>query len=281
MNTIATYNQACLRCSEIITRQYSTSFSWAIHLLHKDLRAPIHAIYGFVRLADEIVDTFHEHNKQALLEQFCADTDQALATGISMNPILQSFGDTVHKYRISQHLIDAFLQSMRMDLDKSSYADHQELDEYIYGSAEVVGLMCLHVFCEGNETQFLQLQPAARKLGAAFQKINFLRDLNDDSIELKRNYFPEIVCNTFNQEVKQQIEANIMADFEGAYEGILHLPPKARLGVYVAYRYYYSLLKKIKRKLPSCIMQERVRIPDHSKLAILLVAGIRSRFNLL
>ena len=274
------FHSVSQQCSRIKTEQYSTSFSSAINLLHKDLRAPIHNIYGFVRFADEIVDTFHAYDKATLLKEFKQQTYEALDRCISLNPILNSFQLTVHRYHIERNLIDAFLHSMEMDLTRQCY-DRAGYEEYIYGSAEVVGLMCLHVFCDGNKNLCEQLKPAAGKLGAAFQKVNFLRDVKADYEGLDRMYFPGCDFRNFSAAQKAAIEADIQEDFDAAYQGILQLPMKARFGVYVAYKYYLSLFKKIKQTAPHRIMQERIRIPDYGKMVILAKAGLRSQLNLL
>ena len=220
-------------CSKITTQKYSTSFSSAIRLLHKDLRAPIYDIYGFVRFADEIVDTFFDFDRRALLSQFKQQTFDALDRGISLNPVLNSFQFTVRKYNIGHHLIEAFFQSMESDLSKSTYDSH-EYNEYIYGSAEVVGLMCLFVFCEHDEALYQSLKPYAQSLGAAFQKVNFLRDLKADTTSLERMYFPGCDFKNFSEREKREIEDDIQKDFDKAFEGIIKLPLKARFGVYVA-----------------------------------------------
>jgi len=274
------FHQVSQECSRITTERYSTSFSSAIHLLHKDLRTPIHNIYGFVRFADEIVDSFHDYDKSLLLAEFKKSTYEALDRGISMNPILNSFQITVNEYDIDRSLIDAFLYSMEMDLSKRSY-DKSGYEQYIYGSAEAVGLMCLFVFCEGNKELYEKLKPAARSLGAAFQKVNFLRDVKADFEGLNRIYFPGCDFKNFSYKEKQAIEADIQKDFEAAYDGILQLPLKARFGVYVAYKYYLSLFRKIKKIRPQKILQQRIRIPDYGKLLILAKAGIRRQFNFL
>lgn len=279
MNTIETYSAVCMKCSREVTKHYSTSFSWAIKLLHKDLQQQIHAIYGFVRLADEIVDTFHQYDKEKLLNVFRSDVYAAIHNKVSLNPVLQSFQLTIHQYNIPLQLVDDFLESMEMDLDKKVYHTHEELDSYIYGSAEVVGLMCLMVFCEGNEALYNDLAPAAQQLGAAFQKINFLRDLEDDQSHLQRSYFPGVDLRNFDEQVKQTVENGIATDFEAAMKGILKLPIKARFGVYVAYRYYFSLFKRIRKQRAASILQQRIRIPNVQKLAIILDAGIRSKMG--
>lgn len=274
------FHEVSQECSRITTERYSTSFSSAIRLLHKDLRTPVFNVYAFVRFADEIVDTFHQHNKPLLLEEFKKETYAALERGISLNPILHSFQLTVNQYAIDRSLIDAFLYSMELDLDKRSY-DRTGFEEYIYGSAEVVGLMCLYIFCEGNQKQYETLKPYARSLGAAFQKVNFLRDLKADYEGLERVYFPECNFGNFTGRDKASIEAGIQKDFEHAYQGILRLPVKARFGVYVAYQYYLSLFRKIKKVEPQQIMEHRIRIPDYGKILILAKAGIRSQLHLL
>jgi phytoene/squalene synthetase len=268
------------QCSKLITEQYSTSFSSAIKLLHKDFRAPVFNIYGFVRFADEIVDTFHQYDKKKLLADFKIETYNAIDKRISLNPILHSFQLTVNQYNIDQHLIEAFFKSMEQDLNKNQY-NSNEYKEYIYGSAEVVGLMCLYVFCEGNSKTYDTLKPYAQSLGAAFQKVNFLRDVKSDYQLLNRSYFPEIDFKNFTTEVKKIIEKDIENDFLNAYKGILQLPVKAKFGVYVAYKYYLSLFKKIKKMQPSKILEDRVRIPGYSKMFILAKAGIKTQFNLL
>ena len=274
------FHEVSQDCSRITTEKYSTSFSSAIKLLHKDLRTPIFNIYGFVRIADEIVDTFHEFNKEELLHEFRKSTYEAIDKGISLNPILQSFQRTVLQFQIERELIDAFLYSMQLDLEKRQY-DKLGYEEYIYGSAEVVGLMCLHVFCDGNKALYENLKPYAKSLGAAFQKVNFLRDLKADYEGLERIYFPGCDFKNFTAADKAAIEADIQKDFDHAYQGILLLPGKARFGVYVAYKYYLSLFKKIKKVPPQNILEYRIRIPDYGKMFILAKAGIRSQLNLL
>ncbi len=267
-------------CSRIVAQQYSTSFYSAIRLLHKDLRAPICNIYGFVRFADEIVDTFHDYDKPLLLQQFKKETYEAIGRKISLNPVLNSFQKTVNEYNIDNDLIEAFFRSMEFDLSKRTY-NREEYGEYIYGSAEVVGLMCLHVFAKGDKHIYQQLQEYARALGAAFQKVNFLRDMKADNNDLSRMYFPGCDFNNFLEKDKKEIERDIQHDFKQAYEGILKLPVQARFGVYVAYKYYLSLFKKIKRTHPCHILQKRIRIPDFHKLMIVLRAGLKYQLNLL
>lgn len=274
------FNEVGHMCSKITTEKYSTSFASSIRLLHKDLRTPIYNIYGFVRFADEIVDTFHNYDQKFLLEEFKSQTYDAIERGISLNPILQSFQETVNKYKISNHFIDAFFGSMEQDLYKLEY-DNTTYNEYIYGSAEVVGLMCLYVFCEGDKVMYNSLKPYAQNLGAAFQKVNFLRDLKADTQTLERMYFPGCNFLNFNEYEKQQIEADIFNDFQEAYKGIVKLPIKARFGVYVAYKYYMSLFDKIRKVKAKQIMEERIRIPNYSKAMILAKAGVRIQFNML
>jgi phytoene/squalene synthetase len=274
------FHEVSQDCSRITTEKYSTSFSSAIKLLHKDLRTPICNIYGFVRFADEIVDTFHGFDKALLFEEFKKATYDAIERGISLNPILHSFQMTVNKYGIDHALIDAFLYSMELDLGKHTY-DRAGYETYIYGSAEVVGLMCLYIFCEGNQAQYDALKPSAKSLGSAFQKVNFLRDVKADFEGLDRMYFPDCDFANFTMADKLAIEQDIQKDFDDAYAGILNLPIKARFGVYVAYKYYLSLFKKIQRLEPAHILESRVRIPDYGKAFILAKAGIRSQLNIL
>ena len=280
MTNMQLFDDVSQDCSRNTTEKYSTSFSSSINLLGASLQQPIFNIYGFVRFADEIVDTFHEYDKQTLLDEFKAATYQAIDRGISLNPILQSFQLTVNKYNIDKALIEAFLHSMELDLGKKQY-DRAGYEEYIYGSAEVVGLMCLYVFCNGNKELYEELKPGARSLGAAFQKVNFLRDLKADYNGLERVYFPGCDFKNFTKCDKQTIEADIQKDFDDAYQAILKLPLQARFGVYVAYKYYLSLFNKIKKLQPQNILHERVRIPDYTKILILAKAGIRQQFNLL
>lgn len=274
------FHQASQRSSQITTELYSTSFSSAIKLLHKDVRTPIYNIYGFVRFADEIVDTFHEFNKEQLLARFKIDTYAAIKEGISLNPILHSFQLTVNQYKIDLALVDAFFKSMEWDIHQKQY-DSQGYNEYIYGSAEVVGLMCLYVFCNGDKASYDVLMPYAKSLGAAFQKVNFLRDIKNDALALDRMYFPGCNFNNFTAKEKAAIEEDIQADFDHAYKGIIMLPMKVRFGVYVAYKYYLSLFKKIKQLNPETILETRVRIPNYGKAFIVAKAGLRSQLNIL
>lgn len=267
-------------CSRITTETYSTSFSSAVRLLHKDMQQPIHNIYGFVRFADEIVDTFHGQDKAALLQQFRHETFEAIHRGLSLNPILHSFQLTVSAFDIGHDLIHAFFASMEMDLHRQQYDEHGYA-EYIYGSAEVVGLMCLCVFCEGDREMYERLKPYARSLGAAFQKVNFLRDVKADYQELKRTYFPGVDFRNFTCHMKKQVEDDIEKDFQHAYLGILQLPWKARFGVYVAYKYYLSLFKRIRRVQPARILEARIRIPAYRKAMILVRAGVKNQLKLI
>jgi len=278
--TIELFHKVSQECSRLTTVRYSTSFSSAIKLLHKDLRKPIFNIYGFVRFADEIVDTFHSFDKTSLLEQFKNETFLAIERRISLNPILNSFQQSVNQYQINHELIHAFFRSMESDLIQSQY-DRQGYEEYIYGSAEVVGLMCLYVFCEGDKNLYEQLKQYAQSLGAAFQKVNFLRDIKADFQDLSRLYFPGCDFHNFSEKDKLQIQHDIEADFKNAYHGILQLPIKSRFGVYVAYKYYYSLFRKIKNIKPHLILQTRIRIPNHYKICILFRASLKNGLGLI
>jgi phytoene/squalene synthetase len=266
--------------SELTTKRYSTSFSLGISFLNKDLHKPIYAIYGFVRFADEIVDSFHDYPKKELLDDFKAQTYKAIEQGISLNPILNSFQWAVNKYNIPLDLIETFLNSMEMDLDKQTY-DPRKYQLYILGSAEVVGLMCLKIFVHGDENEYERLKPSAMKLGSAFQKINFLRDLKADYQELGRTYFPGIDLNQFNSTVKKEIEADIEKDFHEGYLGIKQLPKNSRFGVYMAYIYYYKLFKKIKATPAEIILNERVRIPNNKKYRLFVTSYLRHSINLI
>lgn len=280
MNQKSLFDNVSYGCSRLTTRAYSTSFSIGIRSLGKDLRNPIYAIYGFVRFADEIVDTFHDYPKEELLRRFRRDTELAIQEKISLNPILNSFQEVYHTYQFEWELVDTFLRSMEMDIERHGY-DRSGFETYILGSAEVVGLMCLRVFTGGDETKYQELKPFAMRLGAAFQKINFLRDLRADYQELGRTYFPNLNMDSFTEREKRIIEQEIEDDFREAYKGIIRLPKDARFGVYVAYTYYVRLFKKI-RSLPSeRIMQERIRIPNQKKLALVLKSYVQHNLNLL
>jgi phytoene synthase len=274
------FDQVSVATSKMVTRAYSTSFSLGINCLHKRFHKPIYSIYGFVRLADEIVDSFHGFDKEALLQEFNADTASAIARGISLNPILNSFQEVVHQYHIEQELIDCFMRSMAMDLNQQVH-DLESFNEYILGSAEVVGLMCLRVFTEGDDALYLQLKPAAMRLGAAFQKVNFLRDLQADYKVLGRVYFPTVDLTQFSESEKKQIEIDIQADFDAALQGIQQLPVRSRFGVYVAYVYYKALFAKIKALPSARIMQERIRIPNYRKISLLASSYLKHSFGVL
>ncbi len=278
--TIELFDAISNECSKNVTKRYSTSFASAIKLLHFDLRRSIYNIYGFVRFVDEIVDTFHDYDKEELLSSFKQETYKAIFSGISLNPILNSFQQTVNEFDIDRELIESFFVSMELDLTRQSYSK-DAYDNYIYGSAEVVGLMCLHVFCEGDKERFQMLAPFAKALGSAFQKVNFLRDFKADYNDLSRVYFPACDFNNFTDEDKASIEADIEADFDTAYKGIFQLPMKARFGVYVAYKYYYSLFRKIKQMPSRKIMRSRIRIPNYYKAYIILRASVKNRLNLI
>lgn len=269
MDAKALYNQTSLECSRLITQRYSTSFTLGIKTLDKKYHMPIYAIYGFVRFADEIVDTFHDQDKEGLLEKFTADTFEAIEKGFSYNPVLQAFQMIVNEYDIDFELIKAFLHSMEMDLDFKKYNDNR-YNEYIYGSAEVVGLMCLKVFCKGDTEMYNKLKEPARKLGAAFQKVNFLRDIKSDYEERGRVYFPGVDYRLFDLTIKKQIEEDIQRDFDDAQIGIEQLPEGAKLGVRVAYLYYQKLFDKIKSLSADVITKQRIRIPNSQKLSLLV-----------
>ena len=266
--------------SMLTTKRYSTSFSLGIRFLAKDLHKPIYAIYGFVRFADEIVDSFHDFNKVGLLSEFTQQTYDAIEQGISLNPILNSFQWAVNTYDIPRELIATFLRSMEMDLNKTAY-NQQNYEEYILGSAEVVGLMCLKVFVRGDEKEYERLKVPAMKLGSAFQKINFLRDLRADYHQLGRTYFPGVNLNEFDAATKKEIEVDIAADFHAGYEGIKQLPKDARFGVYMAYIYYHKLFRKIQQTEAKIILNERIRIPDNKKYRLFLTSYLRHNLNLI
>ena len=274
------YDTVSYQCSKLVTRKYSTSFSLGIFLLSRKIHNPIYAIYGFVRLADEIVDSFHDYDKEKLLKEFIADTYQSIEEKISLNPILNSFQEVVHKFNIDKELIDTFLKSMEMDLDKTTY-DAQGIKEYILGSAEVVGLMCLKVFLNNNEAEYQRLKPYAMSLGAAFQKVNFLRDLQADYEGLGRTYFPGISMDNFDEHQKNKVEAEIKEDFNNALIGIRQLPQEARLGVYSAYVYYLRLFHKIKKTSANRIIEQRIRIPNWQKLWLTFGCLLKTRMNLI
>jgi len=272
--SIQLYHQVSQSLSKKLTKSYSTSFSLGIRMIDKDVRWAIYSIYGLVRVADEIVDTFHEQNKELMLAEFKADTYKAIKNKLSVNPILHSFQEAARKFNIGPELIDPFFESMEMDLDSQTY-DSIGYEEYIYGSAEVVGLMCLKVFCSGKHTEYEQLKPAARSLGAAFQKVNFLRDIKSDFEERGRTYFPSVNFHHFDEAAKNEIVADIRTDFEDAYKGICHLPLSCRFGVYTAYRYYTKLLERIEKEPVQTIKSARLRVPDSEKIGLLLRSYFR------
>jgi phytoene synthase len=274
------YTKTSIVTSKEITKAYSTSFSLGILGLSKPLRSPIYAIYGFVRVADEIVDTFHGKNQRDLLERFWSETDRAIDEGISTNPVLQSFQYVVNEYQIDRSLINTFLRSMEMDLKDQNF-DQATYEQYILGSAEVVGLMCLKVFVQGDQARYEELTPFAMKLGSAFQKINFLRDVAQDFQSLGRSYFPNVDLSNFNDEAKMAIERDIERDFRKGYEGILQLPKGSRFGVYIAYMYYYALFQKIMRTPSSEVFMTRIRIGNRKKYRLFASSFVRHMLNLL
>ncbi|WP_294286602.1 phytoene/squalene synthase family protein [uncultured Chryseobacterium sp.] len=274
------YDELSYKVSKQTTQQYSTSFSLGILALSSTIRNPIYAIYGYVRLADEIVDSFHDYNKEKLLLKFKEETFQALEDGISLNPVMQSFQETVHKYNIDRQLIIQFLKSMEMDLQKIDY-NSDLYKEYILGSAEVVGLMCLQIFVNGDKKQYEALKPFAMILGSAFQKVNFLRDMKDDYYTLGRSYFPNLDMTLFDNNVKLSIEKEIEEEFRQALIGIKKLPASSRFGVYLAYKYYVSLFKKIKRKSAEKILSERIRISNGAKISLMMSCYVQYKTSFL
>jgi phytoene/squalene synthetase len=274
------YHATCQECSRLITQRYSTSFSAGIQAFDPKFRPPIYAIYAYVRFADEIVDTFYGYPQADLLRKFREETWQALEDGISLNPVLHAFQQVVGQYHIERELIEAFLDSMAMDLQKTNYGS-QSYQTYIYGSAEVVGLMCLRVFCEGDGAKFDHLKSSARSLGAAFQKINFLRDLKSDFEERGRVYFPGVDFQNFSAEDKRNIECDIKNDFDAAYAGIVQLPKGARFGVYLAYVYYLRLFQKIRDTPPCEVRERRIRVPDSEKMFLFFQSSLKIKLNLL
>lgn len=274
------YNETSLACSKLITNAYSTSFSMGIKAFDKALHEPIYAIYGFVRYADEIVDTFHDYDKQALITRFKADTFQAIEEGISLNPVLQSFQWVVNHYQIEHVFITAFFDSMEMDLYKTKFTQ-QEYETYIYGSAEVIGLMCLRVFCAENRSDFAELAPSAKRLGSAFQKINFLRDIASDFEERGRVYFPDVRFEAFSEVEKQAIEQDIAQEFADGLEGIKNLPEGCKKGVYLAYVYYTQLFEKIKQTPASVLRTTRIRVSDAKKIWLMAQSLVKVKFNTL
>ncbi len=276
------FDEISFDTSKLVTKKYSTSFSMAVKLLAPSIRSSIYNIYGFVRFADEIVDTFHSYKKEELLINFEKQYYMAVENGISLNPILNSFQATVKKYNIPEELIVAFLKSMKADLFKTTYKTKEEYNEYIYGSADVVGLMCLKVFVNGNEEKYDELKQAAMRLGSAFQKVNFLRDLKDDYELLNRSYFPGVNLSSLDSRSKELIIQEIEDDFDYAYShGILKLPVEAKFGVYMAYRYYRRLLKKLKKVPSSEIIETRVRISDPMKINLLARSYVKYKLNMI
>ncbi|GGA98393.1 phytoene/squalene synthase family protein [Mucilaginibacter rubeus] len=274
------FDRLSAECSKLATRRYSTSFFLGINFLDKELHQPIYAIYGFVRLTDEIVDSFHNYDKRELLNKFRKDCFEAIELGISLNPILNAFQETVNKYRIDHQLINQFLHSMEMDLDDQLY-DQQKFEEYILGSAEVVGLMCLYVFTNGNKERYEALKPGAMRLGAAFQKVNFLRDIGADYLQLNRSYFPGIDLKHFSETDKKKIEQEIEKDFNEALKDIRKLPKSSRRGVYLAYQYYRELFKKIKLASACVVFSKRFRISNGSKLILIFDTLLKHQLNYL
>ena len=279
MKTI--FDEVSYSCSENVTKTYSTSFSLATRLLSENIRKDIYNIYGFVRFADEIVDSFHDYNKTELFNDFSDDLEKALANKIHLNPILNSFQHTFHKYNIDKDLVDSFMKSMRMDLTKKKYSTVKEYKEYIYGSADVVGLMCLKVFVQGDVKLYKKLKNNAMKLGSAFQKVNFLRDLKADKEDLNRTYFPNTKFEKLNESEKNEIINEIENDFKDGLEGIKQLPLDAKFGVFMAYRYYNQLLKKLKKTPATEIINRRIRVPNLKKIELLTRSYVKYQLNLL
>ncbi len=275
------FDTISFECSRNVTKSYSTSFTAAVKMLAASIRQDIYNIYGFVRFADEIVDTFHEYNKEVLFDMFEKDLASALENKISLNPILNSFQYTVHKYSIPQSMIAAFMKSMKLDLHKSEYKTFDEYNEYIYGSADVVGLMCLKVFVNGDDAKFNELKHSAMRLGSAFQKVNFLRDLKADFEDLNRTYFPNTDLSRLDEHSKNDIIKEIEADFQAGFEGILKLPLEAKFGVYTAFIYYKKLLSKLKKTPSMEIKNTRIRVPDYQKFGLLAKCYVNYRLNLL
>ena len=275
------FDQVSESCSRIVTESYSTSFTLATKMLDSSIRQDIYNIYGFVRFADEIVDSFHNYDKKELLNLFEKDLKKSIEDKISLNPILNSFQKTMHNYQIDYELVDSFLNSMKLDLDKKKYLTKKEFDQYVYGSADVVGLMCLKVFVKGNKNQYDDLRPYAMSLGSAFQKVNFLRDLKADHDGLNRSYFPNLNIDEFDEPSKKIILDEIDKDFKHALKGIFKLPSSARFGVYTAYKYYLKLLNKLRKTHPLKIKSTRIRVPNYQKVNVLARSYVRYRLNIL
>jgi phytoene/squalene synthetase len=274
------FDDVSFKCSKIVTKSYSTSFSLAVYMLSPSIRDAIYSVYGFVRFADEIVDSFHGYDKQDLINDFETEYYKGIETGISLNPILNSFQQTVKKYNITDDLIQSFLKSMKLDLIKSDYNSKEEYDDYIYGSADVVGLMCLKVFVDGNDQKYMELKDEAMRLGSAFQKVNFLRDLKDDNLILNRNYFPGVDLNSFDENSKNAIINEIEEDFRVAYQGILKLPIEAKFGVYTAFVYYKKLLKKLENTPAHEIGNARIRVSNYTKAGLLAQSFVTYKLRL-
>lgn len=277
----ALFDTVSYNCSKVVTRSYSTSFSLATKMLSNSIRMHIYNIYGFVRFADEIVDSFHDFNKKELFENFSTDLENALKHKISINPILNSFQHTYHEYNIDKSMVDAFMKSMRLDLHKKDYLSDEEYKAYIYGSADVVGLMCLKVFVKGDEEKFNELKDTAMSLGSAFQKVNFLRDIKADFNELNRSYFPNVDLNNLDEQSKQDIIDDIESDFEKGLSGIKKLPMEAKFGVFMAYRYYSQLLKKLKKTPALQIKDTRIRVSNPKKIELLMRSYVKYQLNLM
>ena len=275
------FDQVSESCSRIVTESYSTSFTLATKMLDSSIRQDIYNIYGFVRFADEIVDSFHNYDKKELLNLFEKDLKKSIEDKISLNPILNSFQKTIHNYQIDYELVDSFLNSMKLDLDKKKYLTKTEFHQYVYGSADVVGLMCLKVFVKGNKNQYNDLRPYAMSLGSAFQKVNFLRDLKADHDGLNRSYFPNLNIDKFDEPSKKIILDEIDKDFKHALKGIFKLPSSARFGVYTAYKYYLKLLNKLRKTHPLKIKSTRIRVPNYQKVNVLARSYVRYRLNIL
>ena len=275
------FDEVSFQCSKGVTESYSTSFSLATKMLDKSIRSDIYNIYGFVRFADEIVDSFQDYPKEDLFNRFEEDLNLAIENKISLNPILNAFQHSFHKYAIDRTLVDAFMRSMRWDLSRKTYLTEEDYKAYIYGSADVVGLMCLKIFVNGDNSAYLHLKSSAMALGSAFQKVNFLRDLKDDFEGLKRSYFPNINLKEFSEENKIAIILEIEGDFEKGLEGIFQLPKSARFGVYTAYKYYSRLLNKLKKTPSIDITSARIRVPNYEKMGVLASSYVNYRFNLL
>ena len=273
------FDSVSFECSKLVTKSYSTSFSSAVKMLSPTIRQDIYNIYGFVRFADEIVDSFHDYDKENLFDMFQIDLQKALDNKISLNPILNSFQHTVHSYKIPKELIAAFMKSMKLDLTKKNYLTENEYNEYIYGSADVVGLMCLKVFVKGNIDQYNNLKESAMRLGSAFQKVNFLRDLKADYEQLDRSYFPNTDLSQLNEASKNEIIHEIEADFKAGYEGIVNLPIEAKFGVYTAYVYYKKLLAKLKSTPSAEIKNTRIRVADYQKVSLLAKCYVSYRLK--